>query len=128
MGYRFAGWAGLGLALAVLSCGSDPEVRSEGLVEPDWTLTFLAPAHGSTVSSPFEYQLAVSGPGVTRGEPLPFDIGFFANDVLIHRTRDTEGTLEVPGDTRSLRVMGIDEDGEEVEKVLGDRIRIQVEG
>lgn len=128
MGYGFTGWARLGLALGWLSCGSDPAVgTNEKLVEPDWTLTFLAPAHGSSVTPSFQYHLAISGPGTIKGEPLPFDIGFFANDVLVHRSRDTEGIVAVPTDTHALKVRGIDEEGEEVEKVLGDQIRIRVE-
>lgn len=126
MARTLAGWVGFGVALGLLSCGDEPSARTEELVEPDWTLTFLAPAHGSSLSSPVEYQLAISGPAVTRGEPLPFDIGFFANDQLVHRSRDTQGSFAVPPETTLLKVRGVDEEGDEVEKVLGDQIRIHV--
>ncbi len=126
MGKFGAAILGLCAGLALTGCGGSDTSRSDSLGDADWMLTITSPAHGSTQKGRAMVRVAVAGEAAARGEAPDFDIGYFVNDRLEKRTRDTSTQLLLPKGSYALRVEGVDANGQVLERVVGDEVMLEI--
>jgi hypothetical protein len=126
MGKFGAAILGLCAGLALTGCGGSDSSRSDSLGGADWTLTITSPQHGSVHRGQALVRVAVTGEAAARGDERNFEIGYFVNDELVTRSRDTKAQITLPTGTHALRVEGVNTSGQVVERVVGDEVMVEI--
>jgi hypothetical protein len=127
MGKHGAAILALCAGVALIGCGgSDSERSSDSLGRSQWTLTITSPQHGSTHEGRAIVRVAVTGEAAARGAERDFDIGYFVDDELRKRSKDTQTEIVLPQGSYALRVEGIDTSGQVLERVTGDEVMVDI--